>query len=192
MGARCPLIAAQIVRRGSNLAGSDANHPLSPGMRGARNFRPPSESKYETGALRPPFPCCAQRQDRPPQLLEPLDERFEELLEELFDERLDEEFELELDEELELEFEEEFELEFDDEFELEFDELLPATMKLPSLRLVVAGAGRSMSGAMRVYSMACAVGAAKAVTPASAAEAIFQCRFICVTPLGNGPVALAR
>jgi hypothetical protein len=121
-----------------------------------------------------------------------LDERFEELLEELFDERLDEEFELELDEELELEFEEEFELEFDDEFELEFDELLPATMKLPSLRLVVAGAGRSMSGAMRVYSMACAVGAAKAVTPASAAEAIFQCRFICVTPLGNGPVALAR
>lgn len=123
--------------------------------------------------------------------MELLDERFEELFDELFEERLDEEFELEFELELELEFEEEFELELDEEFELEleleFDELLPATTKLPSLRLVVDGAGRSISGAMRGYSMACAAGPAKAVRPASAADVTFQCRFICVTPLGNGP-----
>jgi hypothetical protein len=120
--------------------------------------------------------------------LELLDERFEELLEELFDDRLDEEFELEFEDEFELEFEDELEFELDEEFELEFDELLPATMKLPSLRLVVVGAGRSMSGAIRAYSMACAAGAANAVRPASAAEAIFQCRFMSVTPLWNGSV----
>ena len=152
--------------------------------------------RRETGAIRPPFPCCAQRQDRPPQLLELLDERFEELLEELFDERLDEEFELEFEEEFELEFDEELELELDDpldeEFELELDELLPATTKLPSLRLVVVGADRSMSGAMRGYSMACAAGPASAVRLASAAEAIFQCRFMSVTPLWIGSVVLTQ
>ncbi|QJP14744.1 hypothetical protein G3545_14490 [Starkeya sp. ORNL1] len=113
-------------------------------------------------------------------------------MDELFEDRLDEEFELEFEEEFELEFDEELELELDDplddEFELEFDELLPATMKLPSLRLVVVGACRSTSGAMRAYSMACAAGAANAVRPASAAEAIFQCRFMSVTPLWNGSV----
>lgn len=138
------------------------------------------------GGRSAPVPYCSQRQDRPPQLFEPLDERFEEL----FEERLDEEFELEFEEEFELEFEEEFELELDEEFELEleleFDELLPATTKLPSLRLVVDGAGRSISGAMRGYSMACAVGPARAVRPASTVDVTFQCRFICVTPLGNG------
>lgn len=138
------------------------------------------------GGRSAPVPYCSQRQDRPPQLLELLDERFEELFDELFEERLDEEFELEFDEEFELEFELELDEEFELELELEFDELLPATTKLPSLRLVVDGAGRSISGAMRGYSMACAAGPAKAVRPASTVDVTFQCRFICVTPLGNG------
>lgn len=60
---------------------------------------------------------------------------MEELFELELDEPFDDELELELLDELELEFDELFE----DEFELEFDELLPATMIVPSLRLVMTG-----------------------------------------------------
>ncbi|WP_288142855.1 hypothetical protein [Mesorhizobium sp.] len=86
-------------------------------------------------------------------------------MEELFDD----EFEFELLEELELEFEDEFEFELldelelkfdeplDDELELEFEELLPATMKEPSLWLDIAAGGRSVSGAPAGDSFACAV-----------------------------------
>lgn len=74
---------------------------------------------------------------------------MEELFELEFDEPFEDELELELLDELELEldelFEDEFELELFEEFELELDELLPATMMVPSLRLVMTGDPRSTS-----------------------------------------------
>ncbi|WP_342241470.1 hypothetical protein [Inquilinus sp. OTU3971] len=60
-------------------------------------------------------------------------------LEELFELELDELFEDELELEFDELFEDEFELELLEELELEFDELLPATMIVPSLRLVMTG-----------------------------------------------------
>jgi hypothetical protein len=78
-----------------------------------------------------------------------------ELLDEL-DELFEEEFELELLDELELELLDELELElldeFDDEFELELDELLPTRITAPSpVELDALGA---MSPCERVYGAA--------------------------------------
>jgi hypothetical protein len=111
-----------------------------------------------------------------------LDDEFEfELLDELeleFDEPLDDEFEFELLDELELEFDEPL----DDELELEFDELLPATMKAPSLWLVIAAGERSISGGAAGYSFACAAVLASAAIPATRADLSFQCLVMVVTP----------
>ncbi|BCH16476.1 hypothetical protein [Mesorhizobium sp. L-2-11] len=110
-------------------------------------------------------------------------------MEELFDD----EFEFELLEELELEFDDEFEFELldelelefdeplDDELELEFEELLPATMKEPSLWLDIAAGGRSVSGAAG-DSFACAAVPASAAIPATSADLSFQCLAMVVTP----------
>jgi hypothetical protein len=120
----------------------------------------------------------------------PRSEPFEFELEELFDD----EFEFELLEELELEFEDEFEFELldelelefdeplDDELELEFEELLPATMKEPSLWLDIAAGGRSVSGAPAGDSFACAVVLASAAIPATSVDLSFQCLVMVVTP----------
>jgi hypothetical protein len=116
------------------------------------------------------------------ELEELLDDEFEfELLDELeleFDEPLDDEFELELLDELELEFDEPL----DDELELEFEELLPATMKEPSLWLDIAAGGRSVSGAPAGDSFACAVVLASAAIPATSVDLSFQCLVMVVTP----------
>jgi hypothetical protein len=118
-------------------------------------------------------------------LEELLDDEFEfELLDELeleFDEPLDDEFELELLDELELEFDEPL----DDELELEFDELLPATMKAPSLWLVIAAGGRSVSGGAAGYSFACAAVLASAAIPATSVDLSFQCLVMVVTPFSD-------
>lgn len=116
----------------------------------------------------------------------PRSELFEFELEELFDD----EFEFELLDELELEFElellDELELEFDepldDELELEFDELLPATMKAPSLWLVIAAGGPSVSGDAAGYSFACAAVLASAAIPATSVDLSFLCLVMVVTP----------
>ncbi|WIW51278.1 hypothetical protein LRP31_19540 [Mesorhizobium mediterraneum] len=106
-------------------------------------------------------------------------------MEELFDD----EFELELLDELELEFDEllddEFELELLDELELEFDELLPATMKAPSLWLVIAAGGRSVSRGAAGYSFACAAVLARAAIPATSVDLSFQCLVMVVTPFSD-------
>lgn len=121
---------------------------------------------------------------------QPRSEPFEFELEELFDD----EFEFELLEELELEFEDEFEFELldelelefdeplDDELELEFEELLPATMKEPSLWLDIAAGGRSVSGAPAGDSFACAVVLASAAIPATSVDLSFQCLVMVITP----------
>ncbi|MEI5682672.1 hypothetical protein G6N74_28275 [Mesorhizobium sp. CGMCC 1.15528] len=79
---------------------------------------------------------------------------MEELFELELEEPFDDEFEFELLEEFELEFDELLDDEFELELELELDELLPATMKLPSLWLTVVGDGRSMSAAPKGCSFA--------------------------------------
>lgn len=107
-----------------------------------------------------------------------LSELFElELLDEL-DEPFDEEFELELLEEFELELLDEFDDELldelDEEFELEFDELLPTSITAPSpFEFDVFGA---MSPCERMSGAACAEGVAKArpAMPAKVAVVIFQ------------------
>ena len=78
----------------------------------------------------------------------------------------------------------EVELELLDELELEMDELLPATMKEPSLRLAIVAGGRSTSAAAG-YSLACAAVLASAAIPATSAELSFHCLVMVVTPFSD-------
>lgn len=127
---------------------------------------------------------CQRRQLRDQPRSEPFELELEELFDDEFEFELLEELELEFDDEFEFELLDELELEFDepldDELELEFEELLPATMKEPSLWLDIAAGGRSVSGAAG-DSFACAAVPASAAIPASA-DLSFQCLAMVVTP----------
>lgn len=100
---------------------------------------------------------------------------------------MEDEFELEFELELEELFEEELELEFDELFDEEFEEelldeleeLLPATIKVPSL-WPPACLSTDCAGAVPCF--ACADVPPKAATPATRAALSFQWFFMPVTP----------